>query len=872
MAKHDGRRARSGLTVRSFVVAVFALLLMGIWIEYEEMYNAYGGPLAENSPPNSAVGVICALLVISGLLYTVHRSLRLVTAELVVIYSALVLAAPLMTQGLWHRVFGLVAAIPHHQDFRSYDSLPSMLWPHGPNLVENNRFKDGLDGFRHEGGGSVAWREIDRGAKGVWKSPVLSNDGDPRARAALALSIPRRDEKGAEQLVPGEPYLFCLLVKADGFAEGSSCLVTVQADDGRAVPMLVSPESTKPAFATPGGFLRIGVNPFIIPSELRERLLLRIALTGDGTLAVQDVQFFNMEAIESAYSGRHVVSEGKLAELGEYERNSTVVKPDRMFSFVGLKYLLTGFIPMGQWVRPMLGWGALVAALFLGFLGLNVLMRRQWVEHERFTFPLTILPKALFAESTDDAGRTRLPIFRNRIMWLGFAVTLPFVLLKGIRFYYPGIPGPPSGNIEFVNYVSSPLAKAYLEQVGIGISSNIGFSFCILAITLLIETDVLFSLWATFLLFRLWHLFGMAFHFNRFPGYPWEHQQTMGAYIAYALLAVFVGRHHLGKVIRSVLRRGGGGMDEGSEIVPYRAAFLMVAASLIILTAWSIWTGMGIRAGLLFFGYILLCGFVASRIRAECGAPIGYFTPYFGMQFVAAMGGIAVFQSTGMLVATICSGFMCTACFLLIAPAQVEMMELGRHFDVRPRDVGAGLTLGLAGGLVIGGFVLLCWLYGFGASNLKSAWYYDQDWYFGGFRGEATAADRAFEAGTIGQNPESQPLNFLKNPNAKGLGIGALITFALAGLRSRFVWFPFHPLGYLMASTFLMKAVWFTMLLAWLARNLVLKIGGARSIRRGLVPFAVGMFLSCVFSIVVFDVVGIYLRTQGVLDVYSRIP
>lgn len=870
MIEKDRQRARPGLTVRSFVVTLFALLLMGIWIEYEELYNTYGGPLAENSPPNSAVGVICALLGISALLYMVKRSLRLAAAEMVVIYSALVLAAPLMSQGMWHRLFGLLAGIPHHQDFASYESLPPMLWPHGKNLVRNGRFKNGLDGFRHEGGGSVAWQDIDRPGKGVWRSPVLSNEGDPQARAALALTIPRRDADGADLLVPGESYLLSLLIKADGFARGSSCLLTMQADDGHVAPILVSPEGTKPTFALPEGFRRIGANPVIIPPGLRERITLRIALTGEGSLAVQDVEFFSMEAVESAYSGRHVASESGLARLGEHERNSTVVRPDRMFSFAGLTYLLTGFIPVRQWAMPMWAWGSLVTALFAGFMGLNLLMRKQWAEHERFTFPLTILPRALFTETEDADGRVRQPIFRDRVMWLGFGVALPLVLLKGIRFYAPAVPALGTGSVSFADYVSSPLAKAFLTDVGISVASNMGFSFAVLAIALLIETDVLFALWASFLLFRLWHLFGLAFQFSRFPGYPWEAQQTMGAYIAYALLAVFVGRHHLARVVRLAIRRRGG--EDDSDVGTYRLAFAMVAASLAGITAWSIWTGMGARAGLLFFGYMLLCGFAASRIRAECGAPYGYLTPYYGMQFVAAMGGIAIFKSTGMLVAAICSGFMCTACFLLIAPAQVEMMELGRQFNVRRRDVGAGLTLGLVGGVLIGGFVVLCWLYGFGASNLKTTWPYEQNWYFGGFRGEVATADRAFEAGTIGQNPETQPMNVLKNPDAKGLGIGALVTLALAGLRSRFVWFPFHPLGYVLASTYLMKAIWFTMFVAWLARNFVLRIGGSRAIRRGLVPFAVGMFLACILSIVVFDVVGIYLRTQGVLEVYCSMP
>src|ERR1035437_5581654 len=102
---------RRGLTLRSFVVCLVSLLLMAVWIEYEELYNVYGGPLAENSPPNSAVGVITAVMLIGGGLFYFRRGLRLCVAELVVIYAALVLAAPLMTQGMWHRIIGLTTAI-----------------------------------------------------------------------------------------------------------------------------------------------------------------------------------------------------------------------------------------------------------------------------------------------------------------------------------------------------------------------------------------------------------------------------------------------------------------------------------------------------------------------------------------------------------------------------------------------------------------------------------------------------------------------------------------------------------------------------------------------------------------------------------------
>jgi hypothetical protein len=844
------------LTFRSLVVCLVSLVLMAVWIEYEELYNTYGGPLAENSPPNAAVGVILVVLCLSALLYAIRRPLRLTTPELVVVYSSLVLAAPLMTQGLWHRLIGLVSAIPHYADFKSYESLPPMLWPHGPNLVPDGCFEQGLGAWSSEGV-EIGWEKLDWQDR-KWRVPTLSSINKTGGDMRLIYKVP------AASVVPGEKFLFTCLVKATGFVGESTYSVLLQADDAGPVQILAGTDTTRPSFSLPSGFQRVGASPVVIPSGLTNRLSLMIVMRGEGSLAVHDVQFFNVEAVEGLYSGRHVVSEKTLASLGPHERDFTQIRPEHLVSPAGLRYILTGGIPWRQWAQPMLVWGWLVGALFIGFLGFNILMRKQWVEFERFTFPLTILPKQLLHQENG-----RFTILRSRVMWAGVAVVFPLVIWKGLCFYYPMLPAISLGQGSLSDYVSNPVVKAFLSEVTLG-SMVPGISFCILAVALLIETDVLLSLWLTFIVFQLWRAFGQAFNFTRYPGYPWEHQQTMGGFIAFALLALFVARHHLGRVCGLVLGRGNA--SERREAWAYRGAILLVTASLMAIAGWSIWTHMGLAAGLIFFSYMLVCGFAASKIRAEMGAPWPYLTPYYGMQFVAAMGGFAVFSSTGMLVATIAAGFMCTVCFLMMAPVQIEMMELGRHFQVRPRDIGSGLTLGLVGGLVIGGFVVLCWAYGFGVNNLKTTSPYEQNWYFSQFRTGMLNADRAMEAGTAALNPDVQPLNIIHNPDAKGLAIGAGVTLALAGLRSVFTWFPLHPLGYVLAATFFMKGMWLYMFLAWCIRMLMLRLGGARTIRDGLMPFCVGMFLAAVVSIVVFDGVGILLRLKGVVEVYSGIP
>ena len=65
-------------------------------------------------------------------------------------------------------------------------------------------------------------------------------------------------------------------------------------------------------------------------------------------------------------------------------------------------------------------------------------------------------------------------------------------------------------------------------------------------------------------------------------------------------------------------------------------------------------------------------------------------------------------------------------------------------------------------------------------------------------------------------------------------------------LRQFFSGFWLHPIGLLLAPTHLNDgANWGTLLVAYLIRLAVLKIGGARAVRDKLHPFAIGLFVGC---------------------------
>jgi hypothetical protein len=842
--RDQGRIARApGLTFRSFCAALFALLLMAIWINYQEIYTARGGPLAGNAPPNAAVATMLVVMGISGVLYTIRKWLALTRAEWMFLYCALLVAAPLMSGGLWHRLFSVSTVFPRSTGMRlqfsfqtgfdPYQIQPKAIWPHGKNLCANPRFQQDLAGYRFDGDGTVEWETLDIG-NGEFATPVLVNPPEEDARTTLAFDIPRSDVRGDEGAVPGEPHLFTVLLRAGELGEASTYFVRMQADDQPPVTILNNTLETAPSYALPNRFRRMGVSPLLVPDDLEERLTFTVGLAGPGRLAIQDLELLNTKAVHGAYTG------------------------------------LTGQVPWDQWVRPFLVWSLAVVALFLGWLGINVVMRKHWAEHERLGFPMNTFPLHLFGLGESEPAGALHALRRNRALWLGFFIVLPLAALKGIHFYLPDIPAPPlTEPFNLGEWVTHPLIQKWFIHGGV----HVGVSFSMLAIALMVEKDVLFSIWVSYLVVSLFYLMGWVFKWYPYVyDYPGLAYQGSGGFLALGLIALLTARKHLRRVFAHVL--GGEQMDETQEIVSYRTALLLVAGSLGVLVGWGMVLGMGLAGSLVLFGWMLICGLVASRIRAEAGLPGSGWFPAAAVYFLVAFGGIPMFGSVTVFMASLMGSIILGGTFLFLAPLQVEMMELGRRFKLRGRDVAGGLGLGLVGGIVIGGFVFLKLTYAVGADQLPATDAFDGRSGAYGFLAQQLFLDAAViqEEGQITEYPYTGFLNVKHNVHAQWTLVGFVTTCLLGLLRGMFSWFPIHPLGYVVAVLCRGNTLWFIAFLAWLIRLLVLKIGGVHSVRRGLIPCGVGMFLACAVSIIGFEIVGLILRGQGVAAIYSRMP
>src|SRR5262249_28756201 len=71
---------------------------------------------------------------------------------------------------------------------------------------------------------------------------------------------------------------------------------------------------------------------------------------------------------------------------------------------------------------------------------------------------------------------------------------------------------------------------------------------------------------------------------------------------------------------------------------------------------------------------------------------------------------------------------------------------------------------------------------------------------------------------------------------------GLAVSLFLTALRGQFLWWPFHPVGLAVSSSWAMQYMWFPLLIAWVAKLAIMRGGGLRAYRAAL-PFFLGLIL-----------------------------
>ncbi len=839
-------RYEAGLTAKGLAACLLGLLIAGIMTQYWDV--VLGVPFA--SEHTIALPAVWALLAIGlvGVLGRVLTRARIFSrAEWLCVTFVLLIAVPLMTQGFWHRIVGVLATQPRMADFAKLDAMNDRLWPHGPNLLTgawDSRVRETL-----ASSGTVSWAEAEVAPQRRVTCPVFENR-DENEVSTLRLRVPAAEVSSADSAVPGEPYLISVLARATGFGPRSSYFCRAWSDERTYTDFFVSSQKSSPSFQHRTGFVRVGAYGAKFLAAPRGFVILEFGLVGTGRLELTDPKLFSVNSLESVYKGKRLVTPAEFAATPVETRANLLVRPERMWSWQGARFLLAGYVPWGEWAGPLTVWTSLVLLILASAFALNVLLRRQWMDNERFQLPVARIPTMLIDTESEEGS-----IWRNRLMWAGFAAVLIWDLLKAWHTMNPKVPDL-SVSVRLGEYFSDPAMRAFFNRVRFQVDG------IFLAMCLFMELNVLGSLIVGyFLFFRSQAWLGEITGWRANPNYPWHNYQATGSYLGYGLIVLVFARKYLWRVLRAAVL-GDRQASEG-EAMSYRAALLLFLGSFGGAALWARWLGMQPGSILIFFGLMALFSVVSARLRTECGTPWGYFAPGSLTPLLLLLGGISVFGSESMLFFFIISFLVAPTVFFLIPGAQMELIEYGRRWRVQPSHLWMAALLGAVGGMVVGGWVFLSNAYALGGETLRYQWAFDTKWWY---------------FFPYNQDMNQATLDVLGKGATKVAGLDAawwafgaagLVAILLAVLRQVFAGFAFHPVGFVLSSANFTDYIWGSALVALAIRALVLWMGGAATVRNKLRPIAIGIFLGEAAAYLLLGMHSAWMKAQGIDSVYG---
>lgn len=513
-------------------------------------------------------------------------------------------------------------------------------------------------------------------------------------------------------------------------------------------------------------------------------------------------------------------------------------------------------VPWAAWARPMFVWGILVAMVVGAMLCLSVVFRRQWVENERLPYPLANVYLSVIEEPRP--GTMFNALFSSVWFWIAAVVVFLIHGFNAMATYYPRIWPPVPISFAFWGIYGDPP----LSYTDWGFKAATLY-FCMVGIVYFLQSNVAFSLWFTFILVQVTRMFYGSYQAELTQGM--QQDQNLGAALMFAATVVYIGRHQLLLVAKQMFRRPGPDEAQGRYLPYFVAGWGLLLCTLGML-AWLMAAGVTLFGAMMIVGMAGVLYLVIARVVAETGlmfvqVNVPIFRPWVllaqSMPETMALKTTATsFFFTGWISSIFVhdqreslSGFMPQA----LRVADGAAYERERTWK-RVLPFTAVLVLALVLGYVVSGASMLYTEYTYGATLDRK-----QSTPINGY-----AADGAVKG---------QVLDPTKDYLAKGgpsenhnrwahVGIGAGITGALSAMRLRFANWPLHPIGYILVFAYPMQKIWFSIMVGWLAKVLIVRFGGA-SMYRSAKPLFVGLIIGEVGAAAFWLVVSLLLNAMG---------
>ncbi len=522
-------------------------------------------------------------------------------------------------------------------------------------------------------------------------------------------------------------------------------------------------------------------------------------------------------------------------------------------------------VPWGAWVRPAVSWGVLLGALYGMIFCAAVIVRRQWAENERLPFPLATIYTSLI--ETPPPGRALNALFSSRVFWLtGVAVFLVHGV-NALHSYFPRhLPRIPLGYDLSTLMTSPPLS--YTDWA---LPINVVY-FSVVGITFFVQSKIAFSLWFFYAIFYQLERVVLTSAYGQFHDGS-KVDQLFGGLVVYTLAILWIGRHHWRLVARQMFHAAPAPDEPRGRYLPYRAAGWGFVGCALAVGAWIFLAGASFAGAVVIVLMMMMVMLVTARAIAETGLVFVQFdVPLFQPWVYAAQALPQAVQARTTMGSFYLSALMGTAftrdvrepmpAYATHALKVADDNAFGSDDDERGISWRRSLpfvivmALSLVVTYLVSGASLLYVEYNYGATLDR-----DQVAPINAWAMVNGARRWTIDPPTDYLPPGTGPRE--GHRRAGSVAFGAGFTALLSLLRLRFMNWPLHPIGFLMAYSFPMQVLWFSIFVGWLAKVLLLRFGGGEVFRRARALF-IGLILGEAFAAAFWLVVSLVLNALGV--------
>lgn len=498
--------------------------------------------------------------------------------------------------------------------------------------------------------------------------------------------------------------------------------------------------------------------------------------------------------------------------------------------------------PYGTWLLPIGVWSIFFVAMFAALLAIAGIFYPQWAHNERLPFPLAELQLQMI--ESPPPGRAFNALFSSRGFWFATIGVMLIHSLTMLNEYFPkSVPTVPTA-YNFQTLMSEA-PFSYLSRY---IKENQIF-FTFVGIMYFVPSRIGFSITVAYVGIQL---LSMQQQIAGRPPISKEmlEDQHLGAAVAWVITFCWIGRSHIAKVCRHLFRGA-----RAEELQSMRGLAITLILSIAVMTAWLSLAGVSIWMTLIILSTMLIAHIVVARLVAETGIPI--------LRSVASPDQI--YQQLPVRAFSDKDIFFAGAFHSLGAYTTREsVLTFAQHGE---RNVEQN-TSHVSAWKYVGAIVLALVLsMGVGTASSLHAYY---NFAVPLNAGAADTMLNRHGAETLPKTVTIDPVirhaggSYAATPHTPvaQFGVGAALVLLLQFLTVRFSGWPLPAVGYIFATTPFVVWAWFSVMLGWLAKVVVVRLGGV-SLYRTARPVFVGLIFGESLAVGLWIVISLVLAALG---------